>query len=153
MSQHNEEMYDDYNFYVSNSTMLNFSYNTTTTIFTYNFILLITVPNNHVSLDYVNATASYLNIRFASKPEETLVQDFTGLRMHFNGKNVVNFTEDQLSMLDKNYTAGLYNVTVRIWPSKLMKSGKRIGPAKNVVLCDVQVPHDTRVSCDWIRED
>ncbi|KAK7382814.1 hypothetical protein VNO80_01905 [Phaseolus coccineus] len=152
ISLQNKESDDDYNFSVTKSTVLSFTYNTTTTTFTYNLLLLVRVPNNHVSLDYVNATASYLDHRFASKPDEALVQGFTGLRMHFNGENVVHFTEDQISRLDKNHIAGLYNVTVRIWPSKMMKPGKRIGPAKTVVLCDIQVPHESRVPCGWTTD-
>jgi len=73
--------------------------------------------------------------------------------MQFNGENVVTFIKYQLLMLDNNHMTGLYNVTVQIWPSEWMKSEKRIGPAKNVVICDVQIPNESRVLCSWMTEE
>ncbi|WVZ17629.1 hypothetical protein V8G54_010611 [Vigna mungo] len=142
---------DDHNFSVNNSTVISFSYNTTTTTFTYNLLLYVIVPDIYVSHDYVNATASYLNHRFPSKPDETFVQGFTGLRMRFNGNFVVAFTQDQLSTLQNDHMVGLYNVTIRIWPSK--PTQRKIGLLKTLVLCDIQVPFQSKLSCDWTTED
>jgi len=74
--------------------------------FTYNllfFSLAMSMPN------------LVQNHRFYSKPDETLVQGFTGLRMCFNVEYVMVFTEDQLLMLEKDHMAGLYDITVIIW--------------------------------------
>ncbi|QCE04799.1 hypothetical protein DEO72_LG8g2840 [Vigna unguiculata] len=143
----------DHNFSVNNSTVLSFSYNATTATFSYNLLLFVAIPDIYVSLGYVNATVSYLDHRFASKPDETLVRGFTGFRMRFNGDYVVPFTQDQLSALQKDHVAGLYNITVRIWPSNPINNHRKIGLLKPLVLCDIQVPLQSRVSCDWITED
>ncbi|KOM58463.1 hypothetical protein LR48_Vigan11g149700 [Vigna angularis] len=138
---------EEFNFYVSNATVLNFSYNTTTTTFTYNLALFVIILERFEFLKYVKATASYLNHTFASKPDETLVQGFTGLRMRFNGEYVVPFTKDQLLTLNNNQMAGLYNITIRIWPSVTYSDYIKARIMKKLVLCDIQFPLQSRVLC------
>ncbi|WVZ17834.1 hypothetical protein V8G54_010816 [Vigna mungo] len=130
------------NFSVSNATVFNFSYNTTTTTFTYNLSLFVTIPEKFESLKYFKSTVSYLNHRFASKRNETLVQGFTGLRMRFSGEYFVAFTKEQLLTLNKNHMAGLYNITIRIWQSETYS-------CLSFGLCNIQVPLQSRVFCDW----
>ncbi|WVZ17828.1 hypothetical protein V8G54_010810 [Vigna mungo] len=130
------------NFSVRNATVVNFSYNTTAA-FTYNLSLFVTIPEKFRSLKYFKSTVSYLNHRFASKPNETLIQGFTGLRMRFNGEYAVFFTEEQLLTLNKNHMAGLYNITIRIWQSNT-------DSCLSLGLCDIQVPLQSRVFCDWV---
>ncbi|QCE04796.1 hypothetical protein DEO72_LG8g2837 [Vigna unguiculata] len=144
------------NFSVSNSTVFSFSYNTTTTTttFSYDLLLFVYFPYSYVSFDYVQATASYLNHTFASKPDETLVQGFTGqLIMRFNGHYVALFTEDQLLTLHKDHMAGLYNITVTIWPSDIDSNNGKTGVLNNVVLCYIQVPLQPRVFCRRTNDD
>ncbi|XP_052724132.1 uncharacterized protein LOC128193965 [Vigna angularis] len=144
---------EENNFSVSNATVVSFSYNTTTTTFTYNLALFVTVPETFESINYFKATASYLNHRFASEPDETLVHGFTGLSMRFNGEYVVPFSKDQLLTLNNNHMAGLYNITIIIWPAKTHPFLVKLGFIKALVLCDIQVPLQSRVFCGWTDHD
>ncbi|WVZ24982.1 hypothetical protein V8G54_003526 [Vigna mungo] len=144
---------EEFNFYVSNATVLKFSYNTTTTTFTYNLALFVIVPERFDFLQYVKATASYLNHTFVSKPDETLVQGFNGLRMRFNGEYVVSFTKDQLLTLNNNQMAGLYNITIRIWPSVTYPDYVKARIMKKHVLCDIEFPLQSRVFCGWTNHE
>ena len=152
-SESNKRAYNEqFKFSVRNATVHSFSYNTTTTTFTYDLLLFFIVPDVYVSLRYFDATASYLNHRFASNPDETLVRGLTGFSMRFNGHYVVSFTEDQLLTLHKDHMAGLYNITVTIrqWEYTLLFRIRRLG---KFVLCDIQVPLQSRVFCGWIKHD
>ncbi|WVZ17835.1 hypothetical protein V8G54_010817 [Vigna mungo] len=144
---------EENNFSVKNATMISFSYNSTTTIFTSNLSLFVTIPKEFESFNYFNATVSYLNHRFASKPDETLVDGFIGLSMRFNGEYVVPFSKDQLLTLNKNHMEGLYNIRIIIWPSKTHPYYVKLGFIKALVLCEIQVPLKSRVFCGWTDHD
>ncbi|WVZ17630.1 hypothetical protein V8G54_010612 [Vigna mungo] len=140
-------------FSVSNADVVSFSYNTTTTTFTYNLTLFVTIPKAFESFNYFKATASYLNHRFASKSDETLVHGFNELSMRFNGEYVVSFSKDQLLTLNKNHMEGLYNIRIIIWPSKTDPTYVKLGFIKALVLCEIQVPLKSRVFCGWTDHD
>ncbi|WVZ17831.1 hypothetical protein V8G54_010813 [Vigna mungo] len=143
---------EENSFSVRNATVVSFSYNTTTT-FTYNLSLFVTISIEFESFNYFNATASYLNHRFASKPDETLVDSFIGLSMRFNGEYVVPFSKDQLLTLNKNHMEGLYNIRIIIWPSKTHPYYVKLGFIKALVLYEIQVPLKSKVFCGWTAHD
>ncbi|XP_068471617.1 NDR1/HIN1-like protein 10 [Phaseolus vulgaris] len=130
-------------FFVKNATLTSFTYTNTT--LHYNLTLQLSIPSKFTTLDYINVVASYNNITFASQPDETLIEGFTGLSIHFNGERVLALSANQHSELDSDNMSGIYNISVKFWPSKKIST-----PTK--VLCDLQIPMNNSILCDWIKD-
>ncbi|CAJ1948912.1 unnamed protein product [Sphenostylis stenocarpa] len=131
-------------FFVRNAFLTRLTYNNTTNTLHYNLTVEVAIPAEHATIDYLSAAVSYHNITFASHPVETLIQDFNGLRLRFDGERYIMLTHVQLSKVNYDNMSGFYNLTLNLWPPKMRTPEE--------LLCDLQLPIHHYVRCNGIDD-
>lgn len=134
-------------FHVTDATLTEFNL-TTGNQLQYNLALNFTIrnPNKRIGIYYdrIEARPYFDDVRFDSQTLSTFYQghkNTTNLSAVFKGQQLVVLDAEQLSELDQQKTAGVYNIDVKLYLRIRLKFGAvKSWRLKPKIECDLKVP-------------
>ncbi|KAB1222557.1 Protein YLS9 [Morella rubra] len=135
-------------FHVTDASLTQFNYTTNNTTLYYNLALNLTIrnPNKKIGIYYdrLEARAYYEDRRFSTAPLTSFYQghkNTTVLNPVFKGQQLLLLGADELSVLNSEKSAGVFDIDVKLYLRVKFKLGKiKTWGVKPKISCDLKVP-------------